>query len=175
MELTTSYQLIASKFIGEVSGNKSELYLYGRMNGEPSGRSASISLKAVQHTTKGYITYSNYSGRFTGTYNDNFSVSTQTRFDIGDKTLKEITKTIEYNDEGLASFLAGFYFYNSYYGGTTIDNVEVTLPRIAAKVNIPLKLAGVWHKTKPYVKVDGIHHRVIGSWIKANGIWKKGV
>ena len=172
MELTTTYQLIGEKVVGEVSGNKTTLRLYGKYNSiDLPTRTASVSFKAVAYVTKGYITLASCNGAFRGDYTDNFSFSNKT-FNVGETTLKEITKPVTFDDSGRLAINIGLYFYDSYYrSGTQIPDTEVTIPPIQSKSNLSLKLEGTYHKVALYVKDNGTYHKVTKLWVK-DGVYK---
>lgn len=177
MELSSVYQLIGEKTVGEASANKTVLRLYGKVDSvDERSRTALISFKAVLFITKGSITFGSWNGHFNGDYDDAFT-SRQTSFSVGETQIGLIEVQGNYEDDGTPEPInIGAYFRDSYYNhATTLDNVVVTYPAIRPKTNIQVKHNGVIKNSEAFVKMNGTLHRVSAAYVKVNGVLKQNV
>lgn len=132
MVLTTTFQKISEKAIGNAGHGNYVFRLYGRYIEQSSeNNTTKVEFQLRHYTPQGYITYYSSSQKFTGELTNSSSNSTNKRCNAGETTLLTATKEIPHEEDGSKSINIGATFTNSYFGNTvTINQVSVDLPKI---------------------------------------------
>lgn len=132
MILTTTFQKISEKAIGNAGYGNYVFRLYGRYVEQSSEENKTkVEFQLRHYTPQGYITYYSSSQKFTGELTNSSSNATNKRCNAGETTLLTATKEIPHEEDGTKSISIGATFTNSYFGNTvTINQVSIELPKI---------------------------------------------
>lgn len=175
MELTTSYQMLAQKYLGNSYGD-----LYIRIYARYTSQDADNLTSTVQYQARAYYGGSTYildqgsSGSVSGTGATTQAFTKSTNYPSGETTLATITGTVNHNaDTGEASVSASAYlnFPNWSWSGTATGSA--TLPKLDVS-SLHLGVNGSWKKCKVYLGVNGVWKQC-KAYLGVNGSWKKGV
>lgn len=147
--LTTSYQLIVSKYIGTVSGSgvaAKDLYLriYAKYNSQNiANNQSSVSYKSTLYVTGSgtyFYTGSTTSKSLSGSGATATSSDAQGNYYLGETTLNEISGTISHNSAGAASVSMSASWSSTPWGisGSTSGSADLpTIPRQATIQSAP--------------------------------------
>ena len=139
--LTTSYQLIVSKYIGTVSGSgvaAKDLYLriYAKYNSQNiANNQSSVSYKSTLYVTGSgtyFYTGSTTSKSLSGSGATAVSGDAQGNYYLGETTLNEISGTISHNSAGAASVSMSASWSSTPWGvsGSTSGSADLPIHRV---------------------------------------------
>lgn len=175
MQLTTSYQKLAEKKLGNSYGD-----LYIRIYAKYSSQNADTLKSTVQYQARAYYSGSSYildagsNGTITGTGATSKNYSRSASYPSGETVLETIEGTVSHNaDTGEASVStsASLNFPNWSWSGTA--SATATLPTLDVSA-LRLGVSGSWKKCKVYLGVNGVWKQC-KAYLGVNGSWKKGV
>lgn len=148
--LTTSYQLIGNKYIGDASSSTTKnvyLRIYAKYTSQDiAGNKSNVAYKSTLYVDGGgtYFYTGNYTTKsLSGTGANSTSGDAQGNYYIGETTLCEITGTVAHNSAGEASVSITAGWVSTPWGINGSHTVSATLPTIARATTPTLSATSV--------------------------------